>query len=144
MEITANSFTLRGESGLVKIASDSAFEPDEGFPMYSEEAECDVIVESNGFHVNKVSVLRMPLVSSFLEALARILREGDGRAGLGVEGDELALAFVIEGGGPRVECSMNDRKEGKENSIRVKYPIEPDYFAALSRELGKSRKRSGA
>jgi hypothetical protein len=142
MEITANSFSLRGESGLVKIVSDSVFDPDGGLPSYASESECDIIVESNGFRVNKVSVLSMPRVSAFLTGLRELVRRGEGSAVLRNDGDELSLAFLIQGGQPRVECAMNDAKEGKENSIQVKYPIEPGYFAVLKRELAKTEKRS--
>jgi hypothetical protein len=143
MEITANSFSLRGESGLVKVVSDSVFDPDDGLPGYTEEAECDIIVESNGFRVNRVSVLSMPRVSAFLAEIREIARTGEGRAVLRNEGDELSLAFIVQDGESRVECAMDDMKEGKENSVRVKYAIESDYFADLKRELAKAEKRSG-
>jgi hypothetical protein len=45
MEIKANSFSLRGESDLVKIVSDSVFAPANESSMYTDEAECDLIVE---------------------------------------------------------------------------------------------------
>jgi hypothetical protein len=143
MEITSNSFSLRGVSGLVKVVSDSVFDPDGGSPGYSEDAECDIIVESNGFRVNKVIVLGMPRVSAFLGELRELVRRGEGWAALRNEDDELSLSFIIENGRSRVECSMNDTREGKENSVRVKYPIEPDYLAALKRELSKREKPSG-
>jgi len=34
---------------------------------------------------------------------------------------------------------MSDRKEGKENSVRVKYPIEPSYLEDLRAELATLR-----
>jgi hypothetical protein len=139
MEITANSFSLRGESGLVKIVSDSIFFKEDDSPLYTETAECDITVESNGFRVNKVSVLSMPLVSAFLDELLAVVLRGEGRAVLRNEGDELTLAFIIQGGTPWVECAMNDGKEDKENSVRVKYAIEPDYLATLKCELENFR-----
>jgi hypothetical protein len=137
MEITENSFSLRGVSGLVKIVSDSVFESGSGPGNYSDEAECDIIVESNGFRVNKAILLSMPGVAAFLHELRRLLERGEGRATLNNAGDELDLAFVFEKGQARIVCAMNDSKEGKENSIRVKYSIEPDYLIALRRELTK-------
>ena len=137
MEITENSFSLRGVSGLVKIVSDSAFEPGSGPGNYSDEAECDIIIEGNGFRVNKAILLSMPGVAAFLHELHRLLERGEGRATLGNAEGELDLAFILEKGRARIECAMNDSKEGKENSIRVKYPMEPDYLIALRRELAK-------
>jgi hypothetical protein len=142
MEISANSFSLRGESGLVKIVSDSPFDPEGGQGAYSERAECDLIIESNGFRVNKVCVLSMPLVRDFLAGLKELVARGDGASALRSAGEELSLAFVVQGGMPRVECSMNDYREGKENSVKVKYPIEPEYFKDLKRELANAREFS--
>ena len=34
---------------------------------------------------------------------------------------------------------MNDRREGKENSVRVKYPIEAAYLEELESELSAFR-----
>jgi hypothetical protein len=143
MEIIENSFSLRGVSGLVKVVSDSVFDPDNASGNYSDEAECDIIVESNGFRVNKVIHLSMPDVSSFLRELRNLIERGEGRVALGNAGDELSLVFTIEHGQSRVECAMNDSKEGKENSATVKYQIEPDYLVALKRELAKKQKSSG-
>lgn len=137
MEITENSFALRGVSGLVKVVSDSTFDQEPESGGYSDDAECDIIVESNGFRVNKAIVLSMPLVAAFLRELRELTERSEGRAALANAGGELSLAFVCEGGQTRVECSMNDYVEGRSNSINVKYPIEPEYFAALKRELAK-------
>ena len=140
MEITGNSFSLRGLSGLVKVVSDSAFDP-EGEPLsYSEEAECDVIVESKGFRVNKVMLLGMPSVSAFLGELRSLADKGEGRASLKAPSGELSLSFVYEKGVARVECAMNDLRDGNENFVSVKYLIEPDYFTALVRELAKRQR----
>jgi hypothetical protein len=142
MEITENSFSLRGVSGLVKVVSDSVFDPRSASGSYAEEAECDIIVESNGFRVNKVILLSMPAVLAFLHELRRLIDRGEGRASLSDPGEELSLAFISEKGHARVECSMNDSKEGKKNSVVVKYPIEPDYLAAFRRELMKNERPS--
>jgi hypothetical protein len=140
MEIIENSFSLRGVSGLVKVVSDSAFDPESGSGNYSDEAECDVIVESNGFRVNKVVRLSMPGVAEFLHELRSLLEHGEGSARLNNAGDELTLAFIFEKGQARVECAMNDAVERKENFVHVKYPIEPDYLAVLKRDLAKKGK----
>jgi hypothetical protein len=137
MEITANSFSLRGVSGLVKVVSDSTFDEESGSGNYSEDAECDIIVESKGFRVNKVIILSMPGVASFLGELRGLTERREGRATLSNAGNELSLSFICEGGRASVECSINDSLAGNENSVRVKYPIEPEYFAALKRELAK-------
>jgi len=137
MEITESSFSLRGVNGLVKVASNSAFYPGGVSRVYSEESECDVIVESSGFHVSKVVILSMPSVLSFLHELRAAIMRGEGRASLGHPGDAFALDFVCEGGRARVECSMNDSIEGKENSASLKYAIEPDFLIALTRDLEK-------
>jgi hypothetical protein len=141
MEITENSFSLRGLSGLVKVVSDSAFDPAAESGNYSDEAECDIIVESNGFRVNKVILLSMPGVAAFLAELRGLLEKGEGRASLGNSGSELSLAFIYERGQARVECAMDDAKEGKSNSVRVKYPIESDYLMSLKRELAYKERR---
>jgi hypothetical protein len=133
METKMNSFSLRGESGIVKVVSDSVFDPHyDGLP-YADRAECDLIVESNGFRVNKVITLDMPKVIVFLREVSRLARGEGGEADLSNE--ELALKFIREGASCRVECEMNDEQEGKENSIRVKYPLEPDYLRDLEKEL---------
>ena len=57
MELKANAFSLRGDSGVISVVSDSPFIPD--FPgTYTEEAECDISLESDGFRVNKAILLR--------------------------------------------------------------------------------------
>jgi hypothetical protein len=142
MEITRNAFSLRGESGIVKIVSDSVFDPEYDGLAYADRSECDLIVESNGFRVNKVIVLGMPDVIAFLRAVARIAAGDAGRVALGSGDAEISLEFVREGAACRVECAMSDEREGKENSIRVKYPIEPEYQRDLSRELAKLLKGS--
>jgi hypothetical protein len=135
MEIKKNSLSIRGESGLVKIVSDSVFDPSFGMPMYADVAECDIIVESNGFRVNKAIILSMPNVIRFLRDLKEVVDRGEGEASLKNEGDELILTFNSARGEHIVTCAMNDLKEGKENSVAVKYPIEPDYFRELRTEL---------
>jgi hypothetical protein len=137
MEISDDSFSLRGISGLVKVVSDSPFNPEGGSRNYVEDAECDIIIESNGFRVSKVIIMSMPRIIDFFRELRGLIDAGGGSASLGDPGDELALSFFYDGGEAHVECSMNDSKEGKENFIRVKYPIEPDYLTALRRELKK-------
>jgi|GEM_PF-3389796 len=137
MEITANSFSLRGASGLVKVVCDSAFDPPPGTSGYSEAAECDVIAESKGFRVNRKIILDMPDVAAFLDGLREISARGEGRASLKDPAEELSLSFVCEDGAARVDCEMKDAREGNENSARVKYPVEPEYFVALRTELGK-------
>ena len=139
MEITANSFFLRGESGIVKIVSDSTFSPGAGPGAFSSEAECDIAVESDGFRVNKAIMLEMSSICAFLGLLKRVLREGSGTASFAGAKGELSLKYIIEAGEHRVECEMNDGNEGKENFIRVKYPIEPAYFEDLARILGSLR-----
>jgi hypothetical protein len=129
-------------SGLVKVVSDSAFDPEYGSRNYSDEADCDIIVESNGFRVKKVIRLSMPGIAAFLRELLRLIERGEGRATLGNAGSELALAFVYENGQARIECSINDSEEGKSNSVNVKYSIEPDYLMALKRELTKKERLS--
>jgi hypothetical protein len=139
MEISESSFSLRGADGLVKVASNSVFDLDlEGVPgAYTEESECDVLVESSGFLVNKAIILSMPSILSFLREIRAAIARGEGRARLGHHGDAFALDFVCEGGRARVECSMNDSMEGKENSASLTYAIEPDFLIALKRELEK-------
>ena len=137
MEIRANSFSLRGESGVVKIVSDSTFAPD-GVAPYQDEAECDIIVESNGFRVNKAKVLRMSSVLAFLVDLLDVVRRRAGKAVFLSEDGELSILFACDAE-PRVECEMNDAREGKENSVRVKYPIESSYFEELESELASFR-----
>lgn len=138
MEIRNSSFSLRGESGLVKIVSDSVFDPEDDGALYIDNAQCDIIVESNGFRVNKTIVLNMPQVVAFLRNLADIAGRGSGEAVLQNEEDEFYLLFK----GTREECfvlcAMNDKREGKENSVRIKYAIEPSYYADLKRELAKT------
>ena len=141
MEINANSFSLRGESGLVKIVSDSIFVPCARADGYEDEDECDVIVESNGFRVNKAAMLKMSSILSFLVDLGGVARRRSGTAEfLGAEGD-LSIVFVCDGEAS-VECRMSDRNEGKENSVRVKYSIEPSYFEELEAELAAFREYS--
>lgn len=135
MEIRPNTFSLRGESGLVKIVSDSIFDPAGGGALYTDNAQCDVIVESNGFRVNKTIVLNMPQVVAFLRKLADIVERGSGEAILRTEGSELSLVFKGSRNECLVLCEMNDSREGKENSVQVKYAIEPSYYADLKREL---------
>jgi hypothetical protein len=138
MGINANSFSLRGESGLVKIVSDSVFVPRAPAEACEDEAECDVIVESNGFRVNKAAKLKMGSILSFLVDLGDVVRRRSGTAEfLGAE-DDLSIVFICEGEA-KVECRMSDRNEGKENSVRVKYPIEPSYFEELEAELAAFR-----
>lgn len=139
MEMRPNAFSLRGESGLVKIVSDSVFTPSGDSALYSDAAQCDIIVESNGFRVNKTILLEMPRVAAFLRDLSAAIERGSGEASLGKEGDELSLVFSSSGGGHSVSCAMNDRREGKENSVRVKYPIEPSYYAELKEEFSRAQ-----
>jgi hypothetical protein len=138
MEIKANSFSLRGESGLVKIVSDSAFVPDGASEPDEDEAECDIIVESNGFRVNKTATLKLGSILSFLVDIREVLSRRAGRADFLGAGDDLSIAFVYDGEAG-IECGMSDRKEGKENSVRVKYPIEPSYLEDLRAELATLR-----
>jgi hypothetical protein len=133
MEVQANSFSLRGESGFVKIFSDSTFLPGQG--AYSPEAECDIIVESDGFRANRVVKLAMSAIDAFLRDLGEVVRRRSGVAAfLGGDGG-LSLRFTMEGDETRVECEANDRSEGKDNSIHVRYPIEPSYFKDLELAL---------
>jgi hypothetical protein len=134
MEIKANAFSLRGDSGVVKIVSDSPFTPDSS-GVYSDEAECDISLESDGFRVSKAIMLQMRPIASFLGELVAVSRARSGTASfLGSEG-ELALRFIIKDGEYRVECEMNDRNEGKDNYIQVRYPIEPSYVQDLERAI---------
>jgi hypothetical protein len=139
MEILPNAFSLRGESGLVKIVSDSVFDPSRNGSLYVDDAQCDIIVESNGFRVNKTIVLNMPQVARFLRELGEAVARGDGEAALRNEGDELALSFTNANGKHTVFCAMNDKREGKENSVQVKYPIEASYYEDLRSELVGAR-----
>ena len=135
MQITTNSFTLRGESGIVKIVSDSAFLPGDASIGYSSPAECDIAMESDGFRVSKVASLEMPSLRSFLMDLKDVLRTGTGMAGYSGCKGELSIKFIIDGGNNWIECSLNDKEIGKENFIQLKYPIEPSYLRDLEREL---------
>jgi hypothetical protein len=139
MEIKSNAFSLRGESGLVKIVSDSVFDPVSGGALYTDNAQCDIIVESNGFRVNKTIILNMPQVAAFLRELGDVVDRGLGEASLRNEGNELSLVFKGSGNGPLVLCAMNDKREGKENSVQVKFAIEPSYYAVLRRELSEAK-----
>lgn len=141
MEIKANSFSLRGESGLVKIVSDSVFAQGSSAEAVEDEAECDIIVESDGFRVNKVATLKMSAVLAFLVDLKEVVRRGSGSAEFLSDEDELAIKFIVDGGA-RVECEMNDRIDGKENSVRVRYPVEPSYFEDLVSGLEAFREYS--
>ncbi len=139
MEIKANSFSLRGESGLVKIVSDSVFA--QGSSVVEDEAECDIIVESDGFRVNKVTTLKMSAILAFLVDLKEVVRRGSGSAEFLSDADELSIKFILDGSA-RVECEMNDRIDGKENSVRVKYPVELSYLEDLASELEAFREYS--
>ncbi len=130
MEIKANSFSLRGESGVVKIVSDSPFVP--GDPgIYAEQAECDITIESDGFRVSKAITLGMPAIGSFLVELRELVAARTGKATFRGSIGGLSLLFMFEGDEPWVECEMNDKAEGKDNSVRIRYPIEPAYFEDL-------------
>ena len=134
MEMKANSFSLRGESGLVKIVSDSVFAKTTATAEDEDEAECDIIVESNGFSINKAATLSMSAVLAFLVNLRKVVRRGSGSAEFLSHEAELSIKFIVEESA-RVECEMTDKLEGKENSIRIKYPIEPSYYEDLESEL---------
>ena len=133
MEIKANSFSIRGESGVVKVVSDSPFVPGGSSVAYTPEAECDVAIESDGFRLNKAVVLEMGPIVRFLGDLKAVVEAGSGSASYSGGPSGLRLRFIIAGGESRVECEMDDANEGKENSIRIKYPIEPAYFEDLRR-----------
>ena len=134
MEINANTISLRGESGIVKIVSDSTFAHGSA-GAYSDEAECDISIESGGFRVNKAIVLEMPPVLAFLRELKSVIRDRSGTASfLGSKG-ELSLRLIVKNGEPKVECEMNDRNEGKDNYLQVRYPIESSYFRDLELAL---------
>jgi hypothetical protein len=135
MEVKANSFTLRGESGIIKIVSDSPFVVGDDPTLYSEEAECDLTIESNGFHVDKAIYMKMPAIHAFIGDLKAVVRSRSGKASFQGKDGELAFRFIAAGGDAWVECEMNDLNQGKENSIRVKYPIEPAYFRDLEAAL---------
>ena len=134
MEINANTISLRGESGIVKIVSDSPFAPGTK-GAYSDEAECDISIESGGFRVNKAIVLQMPSIRDFLCQLKSVIRGREGTASfLGPEG-ELSLRLIVKNGEQKVECEMNDRNEGKDNYLQVRYPMESPYFQELELAL---------
>jgi hypothetical protein len=136
MEIRPNAFALRGESGLVKIVSDSVFDPaDSGSSLYSDDAQCDIIVESNGFRVNKTVGLNMPRVRLFLRELCTIIVRGKGEARFLDEENGLALVFKNSGSDHVVSFTMNDKREGKENCVQVIYPLEADYYEDLKNQL---------
>jgi hypothetical protein len=139
MEIRPNTFSLRGESGLVKIVSDSVFDSVNDGALYTDNAQCDIVVESNGFRVNRTIVLNMPQMVAFLRELGDIVERGAGEAVLRPEGDELSLVVTGSRNECLVHCAMNDRREGKENSVQVKYAIEPSYYADLKRELAEAK-----
>jgi hypothetical protein len=139
MEIRRNAFSLRGESGLVKIVSDSVFDSANDGSLYADNAQCDIIVESNGFRVNRTIVLNMPQVASFLRELGDTVERGSGEAILRAESDELSLVFRGSWNEPLVLCAMNDKREGKENSVQVKFAIEPAYYAELKRDLAEAK-----
>jgi hypothetical protein len=143
VEITPNSFSLRGGSGLVKVVSDSTFDPRGDSDSYSEDAECDVIVESKGFRVNKAMVLDMREVAGFLGEVRSLVDRGEGLASLSKPSEGFSLVFICEGGRARVECSMNDAREGRENVASVKYPIESEYLAVLRTELARMGRQAG-
>ena len=135
MEFKGRSFSLRGDSGVIRIISDSPYMPD--FPgTYTDEAECDISLESNGFRVNKTIVLQMRPVAVFIKDVIAVGKARSGTATfLGAHG-EIALRYIVKDGEYRVECEMNDRNEGKDNCIQVRYPIEPSYVQELEEEIG--------
>jgi hypothetical protein len=145
MEITESSFSLRGASGLVKVVSDTTFDHRDDPDGRSEGAECEVIVESGGFRVNKTILLDMSEIVGFLRAVRALVERGEGRASLLKPEEGFSLAFIYEGGEARLECAMNDAREGRGNAASVKYPIEFEYLAALKKELarmGRPRERA--
>lgn len=135
MELKGRSFSLRGDSGVIRVVSDSPFMPD--FPgTYTEEAECDISLESDGFRVNKAIVLRMEALSDFIKDIIAVSKARSGTASfLGAQG-ELALRYIVNGAEYKVECEMNDRNEGKDNCIQVRYPIEASYIQELEQAIG--------
>ena len=44
--------------------------------------------------------------------------------------------LIVNGGEYKVECEMNDRNEGKDNCIQVRYPIEASYIQDLEQAIG--------
>ena len=60
--------------------SDSAFVRDGASEPGEDEAECDIIVESNGFRVNKAATLRLGSILSFLVDVREVLGRRAGKA----------------------------------------------------------------
>jgi hypothetical protein len=81
----------------------------------------------------------MPQVASFLRELGDTVERGSGEAILRAESDELSLVFRGSWNEPLVLCAMNDKREGKENSVQVKFAIEPAYYAELKRDLAEAK-----
>jgi hypothetical protein len=134
MELKGRSFSLRGDSGVIRVVSDSPFTPD--LPgSYTEEAECDISLESDGFRVSKAIVLKMEALSDFIKDVIAVSKAKSGTASfMGAQG-EIALRFIVNGAEYKVECEMNDRNEGKDNCIQVRYPIEPSYVQELEQAI---------
>jgi hypothetical protein len=135
MEINANSFSIRGESGIFRVVSDSPLLA--CAEQSSAEKECEIAIESDGFRVNRVLSLGMRAICSFLAELREIVRSRSGRATLSYPTAGLSVEVAIDGAVPWVRCAMDDRNEGKENSILVRYPIEPSYLEELECALGE-------
>jgi hypothetical protein len=140
MGIAANSFTLRGESGIVRISSESPLRPGSG--PDAGAVECDVVVESDGFRADRALSLELGALRAFLGELRELLSRRAGLATFRGGSGGLSITSAVEGEELWVECDMDDRAEGKKNSIRVKYPIEPAYLEELASLIDGAREPS--
>ena len=142
MGINANSFSIRGESGIFKVVSESPFLTSGCVEPCAEEAECDIAIESDGFRVNRVLSLGMRAIFTFIDELRSMIQARSGRTTLSYPSAGLSVEVAFDGAVPWVRCEMDDRNEGKDNSISVRYPIEPSYLEELESALNGLREIS--
>jgi hypothetical protein len=113
------TISLRGEDGIVTLSCMGI----EG----ASDFECELIVESGGFSADRVAIISASELETFRERLRLACLGKAETAKLRDCQGGFSLDFGAVGGQFRVHCSIDDRHEGKGDSLVVDYSIEGDY-----------------